>query len=215
MRIASERGITLIEIMIAVSLLGMLSAGVLLAMRIGFTTLEKTDERLIHNRRVINTRQIIENEILGFMLTPADWRPKPEVVQRALFFEFAEDRMRFVTSYSLQDAWRGRPQIAEFQVIPGEHNQGLRLIVNETPYTGPAQTGLRITSVDPEPHFAPISPGPGSFVLADKLKYCRFSYYQTKPPSLLPLGIRIEMDTGDVIVPLTATPEPNGFSDTY
>ena len=39
--------------------------------------------------------------------------------------------MRFVTSYSLEDAWRGRPRIAAMQVIPGENNQGVRLIVNE------------------------------------------------------------------------------------
>ena len=49
--------------------------------------------------------------------------------------------MRFVTSYSLQDAWRGRPQIAALQVIPGADGAGVRLIVNETPYTGPAQAG--------------------------------------------------------------------------
>ena len=57
--------------------------------------------------------------------------------------------MRFVTSYSLQDGWRGRPQIAALQVIPGE-TQGVRLIVNETPYTGPDQAGQNIAGVEHE-----------------------------------------------------------------
>ena len=49
--------------------------------------------------------------------------------------------MRFVTTYSLQDAWRGRPQIAALHVIPGADGKGVRLIVDETPYTGPDQAG--------------------------------------------------------------------------
>ena len=122
----------------------MLSIGVLLAMRIGFTTLEKTDQRLVQNRRVINARKIIENEITGFVLTTAEWRPKPGVVSCRTSCNGRQDRMRFVTSYSLQDAWRGRPQIAEIQVIPGENGSGVRLILNETPYTGPAQAGTRV-----------------------------------------------------------------------
>ena len=50
-------GVTLIEILIAVSLLSLLSVGVLWSMRIGFNTMDKTDARLIHNRRVSNCPQ--------------------------------------------------------------------------------------------------------------------------------------------------------------
>jgi hypothetical protein len=123
--------------------------------------------------------------------------------------------MRFVTSYSLQDAWRGSPRIAAFQVIPGADGKGVRLIVNESPYTGPVQAGQMVESIEPDGtiRFAPVVPGPQSFVLADKLAYCRFDYLEPlfKPPfelwrpdwvqkQLLPLGIRIEM------APLDATP---------
>ena len=88
--------------------------------------------------------------------------------------------MRFVTSYSLQDAWRGRPQIVVLQVIPGEEGHGVRLIVNETPYTGSNQAGQMVASIDPDStaHFIPVLPGPQSFVLADRLAYCRFWYLE-------------------------------------
>ena len=56
------------------------------------------------------------------------------------------------------------------------------------------------------PQFQPIDIGPASFVLADKLAYCRILYRQTLAPpdlerwlpawplaDLLPSGIRIEM----------------------
>jgi hypothetical protein len=216
---SSRAGITLIEILIAVSLLSLLSVGIMMAMRIGFNTMEKTDKHLVQNRRVANARKIIENQIAGFIFTRADWHPTPETFRTLPFVQWEAQSMRFVTAYSLQDAWRGRPQIAEFQVIAGEKNVGVRLIVNETPYTNPAQTGRSITSLEPDlktgymrVHFAPVLPGSQSFVLADRLAYCRFSYleplgitpFQLWRPdweqSGLPLGIRIEM------APLDRTP---------
>jgi hypothetical protein len=125
--------------------------------------------------------------------------------------------MRFVTSYSLEDAWRGRPRIAVMQVIRGEDDQGVRLIVNEIPYTGPEQAGQEIIGIDQDPagapiiRFAPIPPGPQSFVLADRLAFCRFSYLEPLPaapfqrwrldwvqPLRLPLAVRIEMAPLDI-----------------
>ena len=202
-----QSGVTLIEILIAVSLLSLLSVGILMAMRIGFNTMEKTDAHLVQNRRVSNARKIVENEIAGFAFTRAEWRPKPELGQLVPFAQWEASSMRFVTAYSLQDAWRGRLQIAAFQVIPGDRGIGVRLIVNETPYTGPLQAGESVTGVDEKGvHFAQILPGPSSFVLADRLAYCRFTYLEPRfePPfrqwrpdwiltAKLPLGIRIEM----------------------
>jgi hypothetical protein len=208
----SRAGITLIEVLIAVSLLSLLSVGMLIAMRLGFNTLEKTDAHLVQNRKVVNVRQIVENEISGFIFTQAQWRRDPLTVVGVPFRQFDLSSMRFVTSYSLQDAGRGRMQIAALQVIPGEDNIGVRLIVNETPYTGPAQAGLMIAGIEPDPvtgaaviHYLPITAGSESFVLADKLAYCRFSFLEPRldPPfrvwrpnwvlNTLPLGIRIEM----------------------
>jgi prepilin-type N-terminal cleavage/methylation domain-containing protein len=209
----SQAGLTLLEILIAISLLSLLSAGILVAMRLGLNTMDKTDTRLVENRRVANIRKIIENEIEGFISSRATYNPQPDVFQSLPFFQMEPASMRFVTAYSLQDAWRGRPQIAAMQVIPGENNEGVRLIVDETPYTGPLQAGRMIEFVGTDPvsgfpamRFAPIAPGPHSFVLADRLAFCRFSYLEQRPippfqvwrpdwvrPQQLPLGIRIEM----------------------
>jgi hypothetical protein len=48
------------------------------------------------------------------------------------------------------------------------------------------------TALDPElgvqvPQFRPIQAGPSSFVLADKLAYCRFSFREVQP---MPVGER-------------------------
>ena len=230
MRNTSQAGVTLIEILIAVSLLSLLSVGMLVAMRLGFTTMDKTDARLIRNRRVSNSRKIIENEINGFVPSDAWYRPKPEVTQQLPFLQTEPQSMRFVTTYSLEEGWRGRPRIAALQVIPGEKNEGVRLIVNETLYTGRVQAGLEIAGLETNNaglqviRFTPIVPGSQSFVLADRLAFCRFSYleqrfeapFQIWRPDWvqlqkLPLGIRIEMaplDTASAELHVTTVTVP-------
>jgi hypothetical protein len=98
------------------------------------------------------------------------------------------------------------------QVIPGDQGEGVRLIVNEIPYTGPEQAGQEITALEQGPNgnqiarFASVVPGSQSFVLADKLAFCHFSYLERLPEApfqvwtsgwlqslRFPLAIRIEM----------------------
>ncbi len=208
----ARAGVTLIEILVAITLLSLLATGVLIAMRLGFGTMDKTNTYLSQNRRVVNARRIVESEIGGFVLTFATFYPQPLFPTNVVFFQAEPQSMRFVTTYSLNEGLRGRPQIAELQVIAGERGEGARLILNETPYTGPLQAGLRVAGVEPDPtgraitNFQPIRAGAGSFVLADRLAYCRFSYLEVQPRApfqlwqqawvlkeRLPLGVRIEM----------------------
>ena len=116
--------------------------------------------------------------------------------------------MRFVSSYSLEEANRGYPRILEYQVIPGADGPGVRLIVNERLYAGPYSTGaLCLGPGGPGmgAAFRPVETGPESFVLADKLAMCRFSYQRRGPEPdsrewvpvwsepEFPLGIRVEL----------------------
>lgn len=205
-------GVTLIEILIAVSLLSVISGGILIAMRLGLSTMSRTNAKLEQNRRVVNARKILENEISGFVNSLAEVSTEDGSLRRTHFLQAEPQTMRFVSMYSLQDAWRGAPQIVVLQVIPGERNSGVRLIIDEIPWKGPAQAGSLVayTGTDETGNavtrFSPVIPSPRSFVLADRLRYCRFSYQQTVPGLLtrvwepqwrpgrpLPMGIRIEM----------------------
>ena len=80
---------------------------------------------------------------------------------------------------------------------------GVRLIVNEWSYAGPASAGLACLGVIPDPvlhvlslRFRPIESGPGSFVLADKLAYCHFLYRDVpqppKPETWTPRWVRMD-----------------------
>lgn len=207
-----QAGLTLFEVLIAVLLLSLLSAGMLTAIRMGFNTMHSTDDRLMANRRVAGAQRILEQELAGFMPVAAQCLSDANGPQPFNFFQGQPQSMRLVSTYSLQEAWRGRPRILELQVIPGEQGRGVRLIVNEIPYTGPVTAGAACIGMRPNPEsgfnvpiFAPIFAGPQSFVLADKLAFCRFSYLQpAKPPDYnfwrpdwvlkrSPIGIRVEL----------------------
>lgn len=186
----SERGVTLMEVLIAVSLLSLLSAGMLTAMRVGLDAMSKSNERLMANRRVAGVERIVMQQIAGLIPVVAYCLgPTPEAPRTPMAFFHGEPRaMRFVSTYSLEEAWRGLPRILEYLVIPGQDNRGVRLVVNEIVYTGPAGAGLLCfgRAMDPVtgkgvPRFASVEAGPRSFVLADKLASCRFAYLEAAP----------------------------------
>jgi hypothetical protein len=200
-------------VVIAVSLLSMLSVGMLATIRMGFNAQHNTNSRLMENRRVAGAQRVLEQQLGGFMPVKAlcsgtlDGASTPFV-----FFEGHPQSMRLVSTYSLQEAWRGQPRILELQVIPGDEGRGVRLIVNEIPYTGPLSAGQSCLGVAPDPasglpmpQFQPIQASGQSFVLADKLAWCRFSYLEpAKRPDIdqwrtdwavprWPIGLRVEM----------------------
>ncbi len=227
-RAARSAGVTLIELLIAVLLFSFLSFGIVMTLRVALNGMNKSDSKLMANRRVTSIERILDQEIEGILPVTAQCQPQPGVLGPALmFFQGEPQSMRLASTYSLQQGQRGLPMILEYQVIPGEDGQGVRLVVNEHWYTGPRGAGIYCIgmSTDPTgasgPVFAPISIGPGSFVLADKLAYCRFSYRDPRiPPQppvwvphwikpVLPNAIRIEMapltpDAGR-LVPVTLT----------
>jgi prepilin-type N-terminal cleavage/methylation domain-containing protein len=187
--VSRRRGVTLIELLIAVSLLGMVSAGVFMALRVGLSATETANAKILANRRAISVQRILREELEGFIPARVSCLTAPGApASQATFFQGEPETLRFVSSYSLNDAARGYPQILEMQVIPGDKGRGVRLIVNEALYTGPASTGASCLGIGPDPatgtvlpRFAAVVPGPRSFVLADKLAYCRFSYLDARP----------------------------------
>ncbi len=213
MKRANQKGVTLMELLIAVSLVSFLSLGILMAMRVGLNAMGKTNSRFMSNRKAIGVQKTLQSQIAGLMPVTALCHPHDgPPMGKFSVFEGLPDQMRFVSSYSLAEAARGFPRLLEFKVIPGENNAGVRLVVNERIYGGPFMAGSLCLGIAPGPEgaplpqFLPIEIGPASFVLADKLAYCRILYRQTLPPpelerwlpvwtkhDLLPSGIRVEM----------------------
>lgn len=209
----AEAGVTLIELLIAVTLVAMLAVGMLIALRVGLSAMDKSNDRLMSNRRAASVEKILEAEMKGIMPVKAKCMAEGENPRTTVpFFQGDVQAMRLVSTYSLQQATRGLPMILEFHVIPGEEGRGVRLVVNEHMYTGPLASGafcsgmIRDETGTTVPNFLPIETNPSSFVIADKLAFCRFSYRFLSPDPkikplwlthwnkpLLPSAIRVEM----------------------
>lgn len=184
-RPAAQRnaGVTLIELLIAMTLVSILSSGIFMALRVGLTALERSNNKLMMNRRVAGVRRIIDSQIAN--LVPVSGACTTQGIIGSLpsvFFEGQPQSMRAVTTYSLAEAARGYPRILEYLVIPGESGEGVRLVVNELYYAGPSSLAMLCLGVGMRGEAGPVmqtrppQATPDSFVLADKLAYCRLSY---------------------------------------
>lgn len=223
-----QSGITLIELLVAMTLFSLLSVAVLFAFRIGLNAMDRANHRLLANRRVLGVERVLTQQLAGFIPVKADCFTSPQAPPARLpFFQGEAQTMRFVSSYSLNEAGRGYPRILEYQVISGENGEGVRLIVNEFWYTGPRSAGGACVGViggpPPQMIFRPVEIGPTSFVLADKLAHCAFFYKEERPlpqPDIwsqrwtkvrAPNAIRIDMaplrpDPGSLEVPTIVAP---------
>lgn len=221
MRRSSQSGMTLVEVLIAVTLVSLLSVGMLFAIRAGLSAMEASQRRISANRRAVSAQRILQQQVAGFLQVKARCGASPvaEGGTPEPFFQGTPAVLRFVTTFSLEGGSRGMPQIAELFVIPGVEGRGVRLVVNETPYLGPSGAGFLCLPRGPDPftgtagiRFPPPQPGPRSFVLADQLAYCRFLFlesFETVPDRWVPVwtnadywprAIRVEM------APLEADP---------
>ncbi len=195
MKGTSARGVTLLELLLAVSLLGLLSVGMLTALRVGVNAMGKANTRLMDNRRMAGVQRILEDEIAGFMPVMATCcRTASGPPCRCPSSKASRSRCDWCPRTRSARAGAACAQVLEFQVIPGERGAGVRLVVNEHLYTGPSRPARSVLARRPTtqlgvqvPLFRPIVVGPYSFVLADRLAFCRFSYREVLP---LPAGER-------------------------
>jgi prepilin-type N-terminal cleavage/methylation domain-containing protein len=209
----AQSGMTLLEVVISITLVSLLSLGLLYAMSTGLGAMASVNRRIEAGRRAVGAERIMQMQFSGFLpvmarcgaaagATPA---PTP-------FFQGEPAVLRFVTTYSLFEGARGNAHIVEY-FLSGRPEGGLRLLVNEIPYRGPVGAGLFCgppaspgPGLPPLPLFAPPQPTPVSFVLADQLRAAQFSYLSEMPEPVreqwlprwvkaaeLPRAIRIDM----------------------
>ncbi|HYZ85020.1 MAG TPA: prepilin-type N-terminal cleavage/methylation domain-containing protein [Bryobacteraceae bacterium] len=214
MRRQTQAGVTLIELLITITLLSGLSMGLLFAMRVSLNAMEKANARVNANRRVLGVDRVFSQQVAGFLPTKVTCSQGSGAPGTTVsMFQGEPASMRFISTYSLNEASRGYPRLLEYQVIPTEDGRGVRLIVNERLYSGPSSLAGLCLGVTPDPiggfpvgRFRSIEVGGSSFVLADRLAYCRMLYREDLPPPAVgerwvpryirfrwPAAIRIEM----------------------
>jgi len=177
-----ERGVTLVELMIAITLVSALAVGMLMALRSGITTMDRINVRLEQNRRIMGLQQIVSRQI-GGAIPVAGCR-----------LNGGPNSLQLVTTYSINEGARGFPHLVVFSVAPDPAG-GQRLQEIEYPYTSPGACGVN-------------TPGAASqtLILASRLQSVAFSYHEPQAPNaalagnwvgawaqpLLPSAVRIE-----------------------
>ena len=211
MRSRSRAGLTLLEIVVAITLLSLLSVGMLTALRVGVNGWQRSNENLMLDRRIASSNQLLQGALENILAARGAYRqPQIEGFQTFTFFEGLPGAMRFVTSYSLERGPRGGLRLLELLVADGP--RGKRLLLNDFPYDGPEMTIPLVLGVTTDGAgqrrllFAPVMAQPASFIVADELQSCSFSYYQQDRPAnpgqwvlewardtQLPTAVRVEM----------------------
>jgi prepilin-type N-terminal cleavage/methylation domain-containing protein len=198
-RPATQRGVTLIELTIAITLVAAIAVGMLTAMRTSLASLERTQARLEENRRAMGVQQTILRQIGGLMPVIGDCGIAPAI--RMPVFGGTPDSLHLVTNYSFTEGFRGYPRIVHYQVLP-EPEGTFRLVMNEYLWAGPVSSAPLCAAG----RFLPLQVNPNTTVLATGLAYCRFFYHERfealdagnwlplwDRPNLLPTAVRIEM----------------------
>ena len=192
----SRRGFTLMELMISITLVAAIATGMLMAMRGGLLSLNRTQARLDEKRRALGVQRILSLQLGGTIPV----RTGCAGPMSPFAFRGTSSALQMVSTYSLAEGARGSPHIVEYQVAPDDGGT-VKLIVHERLYTGPASmAGFCSATVAVQGSAQP-------FVAATHLAYCRFSYFQVIPEAqfrggawvnewggpILPSAVHIEM----------------------
>lgn len=92
-----QSGVTLIELMIAVSLTAVITVGLLFALRTSVLAYEKTSDRLRSNRAQISRNQILSSELGGAMPILSSCPGVPAMP----YFTGTPAMLRMISSYSI------------------------------------------------------------------------------------------------------------------
>ena len=199
----NESGVTLIELLLAITLVGLISVGLLFAMRTSLLTYDKVNKRLADDRRAMRIELALERQISDMIPIIGDCGGG------RVLFSGDQQTLRFLSDYSLAEGSRGYPRIVEYQVLQ-DPGGGFRLMMNERVYGGPVTT----TPLCAGGTYLPVKIDDQSVEAAGKLAFCRISYREFFPENLLagnwvpvwnrpvlPAAVRIEMAAVDPAAP--------------
>jgi prepilin-type N-terminal cleavage/methylation domain-containing protein len=123
----SQVGFTLIEVMMAISILALLTVVIAVSWRIAASAQSKVGAELLRSRGVEASADLIEKQIAS--IVPV--RDPNVTGEETVFFQGSADAVRFVSRYSLREKSRAGLTLVEYRIERGE--TGARLLSWEMP----------------------------------------------------------------------------------
>lgn len=187
---SKRAGFTLLELLISMTLMGLLTFAIHYGFRLGLSAYEKGEQHL----QLAHQRQTVLNLIsrqLGSLAAYYSIQRLEEQPVDVLVFQGTESGMRFVTTCSSQGLHADGMLLVEYFLAPSRADSGTALVANEAPLPeDKALTGSVLTGLTKGPddivlaEFAEFKPDSKSIYLFEGLSEARFRYLQH--PSLEP-----------------------------
>lgn len=174
-----QAGVTLMELLVAITLLGLVSLGLLFAMRVGVSAWQRASARMSADRSTVAAANLLTAQLGGARAKYVEWSDRD---RRAsfLYFEGRSDRLRFLTDYSVATRARGGVYLAEYWF---EHNAAneCRLLYNESPVHSDADALSTVAEVVQAPAetvitFRAAGRTTSTRILYSGLSGCSFEY---------------------------------------
>ena len=98
----ANAGMTLLEVLVAVTLLSLLIVGMSVALRVGLSAFGRTNERLMDDRRVAGAQRILQSELEGLLpAMPSCLGFDGGASMKFVFFQAEPQILRMVSTFSL------------------------------------------------------------------------------------------------------------------
>jgi prepilin-type N-terminal cleavage/methylation domain-containing protein len=203
----TQHGVTLIELLVAITLLGFVSLGLLFAMRIGINSWQRGDARLAADRAVVTAADLITAQLASAQARNVGWGPLEHRVS-FLLFDGSAERLHFLTRYSVAARERGGSYLAEYWFEHNARNE-CRLLYNEYPFRNDNDAAAVVDQVvDDRSGMAVLyrapHAGPNTRILYTRIHDCAFEYlieptdrpvywgrFWPGDPSLLPHAVAV------------------------
>ena len=177
-----QAGVTLLELLVAITIVSLLATTALFAWRVGVSGWEKASTQLEHDQTVLAVHELLTRQIAS--MTP--YQAPSERGGQVMFFQGEAETARFVSRHSLRERAASGLYLVEYHVT--EQADGTRqLVLQEKPVAGTEELAARVAGIEAESgvmrvRFQPFARGSEAVVLLEGLRECRLEYYQGPTP---------------------------------
>lgn len=173
-----ERGFTLMELLVSMTVISLLAVTILFGWRIAAGAWGRANELVEEQRRVAAIQQLLATQ-MAEMTPVTPWRRQGNAT---VFFQGERQTARFLSRYSLGSRSRSGLFRVEYRIADG--NDGTQqLVLKEIPVSNPNELGVLRIGSEPGPEgvllrFAPFERTARTRVLLEELTEAHFEYYR-------------------------------------
>jgi len=177
-----QAGFTLLELLVAITIVSLLSTTILFGWRIAANAWGRASELVEEQRRVAATHQVLQEQMAAMV----PYSPWTRQGMQDVFFQGEPQTARFLSRYSLENRAGSGLYLIEYEIA--EQMDGTcQLLMNEAPLRNPDEAGGVFASVEqsaagPILRFVPVERTAKTRVLLEGLEECRLEYYRPAGP---------------------------------